>query len=183
MGTADQGGGTDGGEAAADPFVPQLYDPETHEGLKHSMSWWLIGIGRLWRNLIDDQLKSTQQSQPRWRVLAWARILPGIRQADLAERMDLARPTLVRLLDNLEEQALIQRRTKAADRRENGIHLTDKATPIVRAIEQEVRRINDILLQDVSDEEMRICLDVLRRIRIRCAEISQNTTGFPPPPR
>jgi len=166
-----------------DPFVPQLYDVESPAGLKHSMSWWLIGMGRLWRNLLDDRLKAAGQTQPRWRVLAWARMLPGIRQADLAERMDLTRPTMVRLLDSLEAQGLIERRENPEDRRVNGIYLTGRAEPLVRQIEQEVRAIGDHILQDLSAQEMAQCLDILRRIRVRVNEISHTTKGFPLPPQ
>ena len=167
---------------SADPFVPQLYDADSRPGLKHSMSWWLIGIGRLWRNLLDDRLKAADQTQPRWRVLAWATIFPGIRQADLADRMDLTRPTVVRILDSLQSQGMIERRENAVDRRVNGIYLTEKARPIVEAIEREVREIGDFLLQDVTDEEMRICLDVLRRVRGRVNESGASVRGFPAPP-
>jgi MarR family transcriptional regulator for hemolysin len=170
-----------------DPFVPELYDPESREGLKHSLSWWLIGTGRLWRNLLDEKLKAAGQTQPRWRVLAWAKMLPGIRQTALAERMDLANPTMVRIIDSLEEQGMIERRESAGDRRVRGIHLTDKAGPLIVKIEAEVRQVGDVLLQDVSVEELRICLDVLRRVRKRVAELAEQglgpVKGFPPPPQ
>jgi len=181
MTSSDPGGDMEG-KALPDPFVPQLYDTQSERGQRHSMSWWLIGIGRLWRNLLDDRLKAAGQTQPRWRVLAWAKMLPGIRQADLAERMDLTRPTMVRLLDGLEEQGLIERRENAADRRVNGIYLTEKAEPIVRRIEEEVRSIGDYLLQDVTQQEMALCLDVMRRVRVRVSQISNTTRGFPLPP-
>ncbi len=162
-----------------DPFVPQLYENHSERALRHSMSWWLIGVGRLWRNLLDDHLRVVGQTQPRWRVLAWATMLPGIRQADLAERMDLTRPTLVRLLDNLEKQGVIERRVSSKDRRANGIYLTEKAKPIVREIEREVGSLGDFLLQDVSAEEMEQCLDVLRRIRNRVNQANRTVKGFP----
>jgi MarR family transcriptional regulator for hemolysin len=167
-----------------DPFVPQLYDPASKDGLKHSISWWLIGTGRLWRNLLDERLKAAGQTQPRWRVLAWAKMLPGIRQTALAERMDLANPTMVRIIDSPEEQGLIERRESAGDRRVRGIHLTEQAGPLVSRIETEVRQVGNALLQDVTEEEMRICLDVMRRIRTRVMELSGDgagtVKGFPP---
>jgi len=177
------GEGARAADSLPDPFVPQLYDAESPAALKRSMSWWLIGMGRLWRNLLDDRLRAAGQTQPRWRALAWARMLPGIRQADLAERMDISRPTLVRLLDSLEEQGLIERRANASDRRANGIYLTSNAEPLVRQIEEEVRSIGDYILQDLSPQEMAQCLDLLRRIRLRVNEISRTTRGFPLPPK
>jgi len=167
------------GKQTLDPFVPELYDPHSRDGLKHGLSWWLIGIGRLWRNMLDEKLKAEGQTQPRWRVLAWATMLPGITQSDLAERMDIARPTVVRILDSLEQQGMIERRPNLRDRRSNGIYLTAKARPVVSRIEVYVRQVEDQLLQDVSDEEMAMCLDVLRRIRVRVTEQGSDIKGFP----
>jgi MarR family transcriptional regulator for hemolysin len=164
------------GTTPADPFVPQVPDPDSREGLKRNFAWWIIGTGRMWRNLMDERLKTAEQTQPRWRVLAWARMLPGIRQTELAERMGIADPTLVRILDSLETQGMIERREAVGDRRVKEIRLTDKAEPMVREINKEVLLIRDSLLQDVSDEELRVCLSVMARVRARVPELSSKTT-------
>lgn len=161
-----------------DPFVPQIFDPASRDGLKRSVAWWLIGTGRLWRNLLDERLKTAGQTQPRWRVLAWAKMLPGIKQTALAERMDIAHPTMVRIIDSLVEQGMVERREAPGDRRVRGIHLTAQAGPLVGEIEASVREVSDTLLQDVSTEELRMCLDVLRRIRTRVVELG-TVKGFP----
>jgi len=158
-----------------DPFVPELYDPESREGLKHSLSWWLIGTGRLWRNLLDEKLKAAGQTQPRWRVLAWAKMMPGIKQTELADRMGISGPTLVRILDSLEGQGMIERREGAGDRRVKEIRLTDKAGPLISQIDSEVLLIRDQLLKDVSDEDLRICLKVLGHVRDRIPDLSAKT--------
>jgi MarR family transcriptional regulator for hemolysin len=154
-----------------DPFVPQVFDPDSTEGLQLSISWWLVATGRLWRKLLDERLRAAGQTQPRWRVLAWARMLPGITQTDLAQRMGIAGPTLVRILDSLNAQNLIERRENAGDRRVKEVHLTADAQPLVRQISQEVRVIRHALLEGISDADLRTCLDVLSHIRARAAEV------------
>ena len=156
-----------------DPFVPQIFDPDSTEGLQLSLSWWLVNTGRLWRKLLDERLRAAGQTQPRWRVLAWARMLPGITQTELAQRMGIAGPTLVRILDSLNAQSLIERRENAGDRRVKEVHLTAQAEPLVRKISQEVMTIRHALLEGVSDEDLSTCLDVLAHIRARAAEIGQ----------
>ena len=154
------------------PFVPQTHAPDSIEGLRMSLSWWLIGTGRMWRRLLDDRLKFSSQTQPRWRVLAWARLRPGIAQTELAERLGIAGPTLVRILDSLEKQEMIERRESPGDRRVKAIHLTEPARPVVEEISREVGEIRDILLQDISREEMQLCLNIFERIRGRIAALS-----------
>jgi len=162
---------TRGRVSLSDPFVPQVFDPESSEGLRLSLSWWVVNTGRLWRKLLDERLRAAGQTQPRWRVLAWARMLPGVTQTELAQRMGIAGPTLVRILDSLNAQRMIERRENAVDRRVKEVHLTPEAEPLVREISQEVRAIRQALLEGVSDEDIRTCLDVLAHIRTRAAEI------------
>ena len=154
------------------PIGPQADRPASIEALRHSLSWWLIGTGRMWRRLLDERLKFSSQTQPRWRVLAWARLRPGIPQTELAERLDISGPTLVRILDGLARQGMIERRESREDRRVKEIYLTQSALPLVEAISAEVGEIRDYLLQDVSQEEMLLCLDVFERIRARTEELS-----------
>ena len=93
-------------DARGDVFVPQTHPPDSPEGMRLSLSWGLIGTGRIWRRLLDEKLRYSNQTQPRWRVLAWARLRPGIAQTELAARLGISGPTLVRILDNLARQKL-----------------------------------------------------------------------------
>lgn len=148
-------------------FVPQLHDPESIDGLRLTLSWCLVGTGRAWSGLLDDRLRIAGQTRPRWRVLAWARLMPGIKQTELAERMNTSGPALVGILDGLVKIGLVERRLSEQDRRVNGIYLTDAATPVIERISAEAAAIRDHLLQDISAEELRNCLSVLDRIRSR----------------
>ncbi|WP_404712960.1 MarR family transcriptional regulator [Sphingomonas sp. MMS24-J13] len=162
----------EGDPLTSDPFVPQTYHPDSLNGLRLSLHWWLLGTGRIWRNLVDERLKTADQTQPRWRVLSWAHLLPGIKQTELAERMNISGPTLVRILDSLEGQHLIERRESADDRRVKEIHLTERGKPVVEQIDAEVSEIRDAVLEGVSEEELRTCLNVLAHLRRNLADVS-----------
>lgn len=147
------------------PPVIRGHDPNSEDGLRVQMSWWLVGTGRAWHNLLDERLRFSGQTQPRWRVLAWAQLQPGINQSELAERMSVTSATLVGIIDGLVRQGLIERRESAEDRRIKELHLTPSAHPIINEISKEVTAIRDRLLHDVSREELDLCLSVLARIR------------------
>ena len=150
-----------------DAFVPQVHDPDLIEGLRLTLSWCLVGTGRAWSHLLDDRLRIEGQTRPRWRVLAWGRMKPGITQTELAERMGVSGPAVVGILDGLVKLGLVERRASEQDRRVNEIHLTDAAAPVIERISAEVAAIRDHLLQDVSEDELRGFLSVLDRIRAR----------------
>jgi MarR family transcriptional regulator for hemolysin len=155
----------------AEPFVPQVHDPSSIDGLRLALSWALVGTGRDWSRLLDDRLRIEKQTRPRWRVLAWARLLPGITQTDLAERMSISGPALVGILDGLARLGLVERRASAQDRRVNEIHLTEQAQPVIDRITAEAATIRDHLLDGISEEELQSLLALLDRIRLRLKEL------------
>lgn len=114
---------------------------------------------------MSDEKKLSATTQPRWRVLAWARLQPGINQTELAERMSVTSATLVAIVDALVRQGLLERRESKADGRIKNLHLTPAAHPIIEAISKEVNDIRNALLSNVSRSEMEICLSVLERVR------------------
>jgi len=156
----------------ADSFIPPVHDPDSIDGQRLILSWYLVGTGRQWSRLLDERLRLASQTQPRWRVLAWAKMMPGINQTELAERMRISGPALVGILDGLAKLGLIERRPSPKDRRSNEIHLTDTAAPVIDRLSRQVAAIRDDLLQDVTLEELRVCVSVLDRIRGRINMIS-----------
>lgn len=164
-------------KAAKAPLLPgpphiKGLAPGSEEDLHVQMSWWLVGTGRAWHNLLDERLRFSGQTQPRWRVLAWAQIQPGISQSELAERMSVTSATLVGIIDGLVRLGLIERRESGDDRRIKELHLTPAAHPIIEQISREVVAIRTALLKNVSREEMETCLSVLARIRHEIAHFS-----------
>jgi MarR family transcriptional regulator for hemolysin len=119
-----------------------------------------------WRRVLDDFLRPTGLSQSTWRTLFHlASLGDGILQKDLAIAIGIEGPSLVRLLDNLEKDGLIERRAAANDRRGKTLHLTE----LGRARHREVMAIADEvraqLLEGSSEAEIRTCLTVFDHIR------------------
>jgi MarR family transcriptional regulator for hemolysin len=156
-----------GEELPTTGFLPHVQDPASVDGQRLILSWYLVSTGREWSRLMDERLRFAGQTPPRWRVLAWAKMMPGINQTDLAERMRTSGPALVGILDGLAKLGLIERRPSPKDRRANEIHLTAKAAPVIERLSHQVAAIRNELLQDISAEDLRTCLSVLDRIRDR----------------
>src|SRR5215831_10534221 len=82
-------------------------------------------IARRLRQAIDGELRLLGLTEATWRPLAYVgRLGGGVRQKELATALSIEGPSLVRLLDNLEQRGLIERREEESDRRARGIHLT-----------------------------------------------------------
>lgn len=122
-------------------------------------------IARRWRKLLDERLKDLGVTQARWSTMvALNRGGEGVTQRELAELMSIENPTLVRLLDNLESQQLIERRPCEQDRRARRLHLTKRGESFIQKLDARAEGLREQLLSGISDDELATCLDVFERI-------------------
>lgn len=127
-------------------------------------------VARRWRSRLDERLKPMNMSIARWGALYWlGQGGDGVSQAALAELAGVEPPTLVRVIDQLEAQGLVERRTNPADRRVNLLNLTPAAKPVVAEIEAEAERLRMELLEGLSLEEYQIAAGVMQKLRERLA--------------
>lgn len=130
-------------------------------------------VPRDWRAAIDRRLAPLGLSQAKWQPLLYLlRAEEPPTQADIARFLEVESPTVVRLLDRLEADGWIRRKTCPGDRRARRIHLTDRARALGHDIEGAVMDVRSQLLGSVTPDEMARCIDVLRRISACAAELS-----------
>jgi MarR family transcriptional regulator, transcriptional regulator for hemolysin len=122
-------------------------------------------VSRRWRTRLDERLRVTGLTQARWSTLL--HLLRGgscITQRELAERVGIEGPTLVRLLDALETQGLIERLPVEGDRRAKHIRLTEAAQPLLSEIDRIAGDLRRAIFADLHKDDLKTCLTVLRSI-------------------
>ncbi|MFK0383365.1 MULTISPECIES: MarR family winged helix-turn-helix transcriptional regulator [Rhizobium/Agrobacterium group] len=85
-------------------------------------------------------------------------------QTELAEEMEIETPTLVRVLDGMEKQNLIERRSDANDRRAKRIHMTPDGKQTSEAVQGLAKELRAEIVADISTDDLRLALDVMRRL-------------------
>jgi MarR family transcriptional regulator for hemolysin len=93
----------------------------------------------------------------------------GMYQKDLAAAIGLDGSSLVRLLDLLEARELIERCVDEHGRRARRVHLTDPGRWFVSGIRKRLHGIEDELLMDLEEPEIRAVLAVFESIQRRLA--------------
>ena len=78
--------------------------------------------------------------------------------------MAIENPTLVRLLDSLEQQNLIERRPCPSDRRARRLHLTDAGTSFMNVLNERAAELREEMLDGVSDEAIDDAIKIFHRI-------------------
>lgn len=89
----------------------------------------------LFRRSFDQRAAALGVTRAQWRVMFILERQPGLRQVDLADRLDIEPITLCRHIDRLEEAGLVERRPDPADRRAWKLYLTEVARPLAQKLD------------------------------------------------
>jgi len=135
--------------------------------LKKQLIAQLVESSRLLRNHIDHRAKQRGSTRAQWIVLFRLREQEGLSQVDLAEVLELQPISLVRLLDRLVDQGLLERRHDPRDRRANRLFLTASGRQLVDDLDGLRDAIATDMLQDVAAESIETSLETLRHIKER----------------
>lgn len=125
----------------------------------------IAGITRTWRGVLDARLAPLGLSEARWQCLLHLnRAGSPLSQVELAERMGITPPSLVKLLDRLEADGWLQRVPEPGDRRAKRIELAAGAQEAARHIEAEAARLREELLEGTSRAQRQAFMDMLRHL-------------------
>jgi MarR family transcriptional regulator for hemolysin len=95
------------------------------------LAFTLHDVARLLRTYADQRAAEFGITRAQWAVMARLDRSEGLKQAELAEMLDLQPITLTRLLDRLCDNGLIERRPDPEDRRAKRLFLTPAARPLL----------------------------------------------------
>ncbi|EKS28577.1 MarR family winged helix-turn-helix transcriptional regulator [Afipia felis] len=153
--------------------------------LKRQLITQLVESSRLLRNYIEHRAKSRGTTRAQWIVLFRLRQQEGLSQVDLAEVMELQPISLVRLLDRLVDQGLLERRPHPTDRRANQLYLTETGRRLVGDLDSLRDSIATEALRGTSAASLQTALDVLQQVKDNVknnAETAADATPPAPPP-
>lgn len=140
--------------------------PRSRFGIRFSL------LARHWRRALEARLAAAGLSDATWVPLVHLQETGGgITQKELAARVGIDGSSLVRLLDILCRQGLVDRRVDEADGRARRIHLTALGEERVAVIRQELARGEEEILAGISDADIAMMLGHFDRIEQRLADL------------
>jgi MarR family transcriptional regulator for hemolysin len=93
-------------------------------------------------------------------IIHLSRLGDGVRHGVLAEDMGIEGPSLGRLLDQLCQAGLIERRGDAADKRAKLLYLTEQGHAMAATVEKLIEELRSKLLARIADEDLEATLRV-----------------------
>lgn len=87
-----------------------------------------------------------------------------INQRNLEEHLSLRGSTVANLLKRMEEHGLILRSRSGTDGRNNCLILTEKGTSILYGIHENIRKMEALIVADLTDQEKNQLLTLLLKV-------------------
>jgi MarR family transcriptional regulator, transcriptional regulator for hemolysin len=144
---------------------------------QNSSAFIVRSTAKAFESAFDQQLrKKADITVAQSRVIGvLALVKDGMTQKEIANRIRIEAPTIVPMIDKLEEQGILIRRPDRNDRRNNLIFLTDKSEAKWELIIECALELEKASRQGVSDEELEITKRTLRKIAQNVADLYLNS--------
>jgi DNA-binding MarR family transcriptional regulator len=145
------------------------------EDLSRNYGFLLNDVARLLRNAYDRRVRGLGLTRSQWWVLNQLFRNPGLNQAELAEILEIERPTLGRLLDRLEAKGWVRREHDARDRRAWRVHLTEAVEPAMRTLRKVAAELMRDALAGLSAAQRERFVDTLLAIKANLARMQRKS--------
>ena len=140
---------------------------------EQSVGYWLTQATQLYHRVLSERLAPQGVTYRQMQVIGWLKLCGDLCQIELARKMLIEPPTLVRILDRMEEAGWLQRSGDPADRRRRILRLTPAAEPVWELIADAGRQLRQQAVRGLNEQEAEQILSLLRRI-------SMNLSALPP---
>lgn len=123
----------------------------------------MVVAARHWRKICQTTLVNYGISEAcAVPLLMIGRLGEGVRQVTVAQAAGMESPSLVRLLDQLCRDGYVRRTEDAHDRRAKCLSLTDTGRELVQAVEVELVRLRNEVLEGIAPSDLEAALRVLK---------------------
>jgi MarR family transcriptional regulator, transcriptional regulator for hemolysin len=122
-------------------------------------------IARLMRTEFDRRAKRLGLTRPQWLLLSRLHRHPGLSQSELATMLEVEKATAGRMIDRLEANGWVKRRSEPGDRRVKRVYLTAEAEREHKRMWPVAEATVDDALFDLSAQDSKKLYDLLLRVK------------------
>ena len=129
------------------------------------LAWQVAETSHAMRRFYDRRVAQLGVTRAQWRVIAILGHNPGMKQVELADRLDVEPISTCRIIDRLEDAGLVERQRDPSDRRAWRLSLTAKAEPIRARLSELAEEMSQEAFFGLSEQQLETMRAVLARVR------------------
>ena len=118
-----------------------------------------------------EQLKDTGLTLSQPKVLDYLKDHDGASQKEIAAGCLIEAGSLTSILNRMEEKGLIERKMLNGNRRTFHIFMTESGKKNQKLVEETFEKIEETALNNISEEEQKVFMEIFHRIYRNLAEI------------
>lgn len=131
----------------------------------NNLGFLLHDTARLMRRNFNRDIQDMEITQAQWQILFNISRNEGIRQAQLADMLEMQPISIARLVDRMEQAGWIKRLPDPNDRRAVNLFLEKKAEDLVDSLRARAAGTREKSLKGISQPEQAQLTDILQRMR------------------
>ena len=136
---------------------------DIQKSLGYNLGTTFFALGALLsKNLLANDINLTHHQA---KMLMLLGKYEGIKQQELAKIVQKDKPTITKMIDNLEKNDLVERRMDPDDRRNRLIYLTDNGKAIRKKVVPIVQKTLDAATSEISEDEFDNLIKSLTKLR------------------
>lgn len=158
-----------------------MTDGATEQGIGFLVS----DVSRLMRRVYDRRVEPLGLTRAQWRVLVHLFRRDGVRQTELAGILEIEKPTLGRLVDQLEKKGWVARQVDPDDLRARRLVVSPEARDLIVEMDSLAQTVQDDALRGVSDQDAKRLADLLFAVKLNLLDVlanEQSDEKAEPPP-
>ena len=139
------------------------------EDLSRNFGFLVNDVARALRTEYDRRVRGLGLTRSQWWVMNHLFRNPGLSQSELAEILEVEKPSVGRLLDRLEAKGWVRREHDARDRRAWRVYLADAAEPQMRSLRKRAGELMNDALAGLSAADRERLVDLLLAVKANLA--------------
>jgi MarR family transcriptional regulator, transcriptional regulator for hemolysin len=139
--------------------------------MNEEIEFLMCDTASLWRRLFNAETKSIGVTHVERRIIISVSRHPGATQIEIANLLEIEPQNLIRPLDKLVTENLIEKRSDVKDRRSNCLFITSSCRAILTRIDKMADKVRPIALSGLSEKE-------IERLKIAILQIKNNLESY-----
>lgn len=132
---------------------------------EESVGYWITMTSHLYQDALNEELIPYGITFRQFQVIGWLVYAGPLSQVELAERMMIEPPTLVRILDRMERDQWIRRESDPSDRRRKVLQVLPKAKPIWSKMVSCLKRLRKKATRGMTAEQVETLKSLLMQVQ------------------
>lgn len=136
-----------------------------------SVGFLMHEVARLMRTEFTRSVEHLGLTQAQWQTLAHLSRNQGLKQAQLAEILEIRAITLTRLIDRLQAAGLVERRADPDDRRAQRLFLTAAAQPLIGKMWVQAALVREKAMAGLPPDRREQLIDTLTTMKANLGRV------------